>query len=79
MRDKELYEQILGIGSPWRVEGVALDLEHERVTVRVGLELGSALACSQCEGAAPIYDHRERQWRHLDTCQFQTILTACRV
>jgi transposase len=25
----------------------------------------------------PVYDHQgERQWRHLDTCQYQTILHA---
>ena len=26
--------------------------------------------------ACPIYDHREREWRHLDTCQLQTRLHA---
>ena len=27
--------------------------------------------------AVPLYDHQpERRWRHLDTCQYQTILHA---
>src|SRR5688572_21230111 len=76
MRDQELYQQILGLAAPWRVEAVDLDLEHERVTVNVALEPGSVVACPACGAAAPIYDHRERQWRHLDTCQFQTLLAA---
>lgn len=76
MRDKELYQQILGICSPWRVEAVDLDLAQQRVTVQVALESGSALSCPQCGLGAPGYDHRERQWRHLDTCQFQTIVLA---
>ena len=76
MRDKDLYQQILGLAAPWRVEDVALDLKQERVTVQVALEPGSALCCPQCGQAAPGYDHREREWRHLDTCQFQTIVAA---
>ena len=48
MRDKDLYQQILGLASPWRVEDVALDLKQERVTVSVALEPGSALSCPQC-------------------------------
>ena len=76
MRDKDLYQQILGLAPPWRVEDVILDLKQERVTVSVALEPGSALCCPQCGQTAPGYDHREREWRHLDTCQFQTIVAA---
>ncbi len=35
-----------------------------------------APVCPQCGGAALIYDHQERRWRHLDTCQFPTIVHA---
>jgi transposase len=76
MRDKELYQQILGIRSPWRVAEVDLCLKQEAVTVHVALEPGSALHCPECGAACPGYDHRPRQWRHLDTCQFKTILAA---
>ncbi len=76
MRDKDLYQQILGIASPWRVSDVELDLKGEAVTVRVELEPGAAFACPECGAACPGYDRRERRWRHLDTCQFQTILAA---
>lgn len=76
MRDKDLYQQILGIASPWRVSDVELDVKQEAVTVRVALEPGVALACPECGAVCPGYDRRERRWRHLDTCQFQTILAA---
>jgi len=33
MRDRELYEQILGIGTPWFVEEVELRLEQGEVHV----------------------------------------------
>src|SRR6185295_5919194 len=33
--------------------------------------------CSECGTVCRIYDHQaERQWRHLDTCQYRTILHA---
>jgi transposase len=76
MRDKDLYQQILGIRSPWRVAEVELDVKAEAVTVHVELEPGSELACPECGQPCPGYDRRERRWRHLDTCQFQTILAA---
>ena len=76
MRDKDLYQQILGIASPWRVTDVELDLKEEAVTVRVALEPGAQLVCPECGQPCAGYDRRERRWRHLDTCQFRTILAA---
>jgi transposase len=35
MRDVELYQQLLGVVSPWRVNRVALSVEAERVDVWV--------------------------------------------
>jgi transposase len=74
--DRELYATILGVTAPWRVEGVALKRAEEVVEVRVGAEPGTAWRCPKCGAVAPGYDHVERQWRHLDTCQFQTVLKA---
>jgi len=35
------------------------------------------LVCPDCGQLAPGYDcAEERRWRHLDTCQFRTVLTA---
>ena len=76
MRDKQLYAAILGVKEPWRVDDVILD--------RVGLEVrvllshtGRALAeCPECGEKCPGYDTRRRSWRHLDTCQFKTVIEA---
>jgi transposase len=76
MRDKDLYQQILGIRSPWRVTDVELAMKEESVTVHVALEPDSALSCPECGAECPGYDHRPRRWRHLDTCQFKTLLAA---
>ena len=76
MRDKELYTQILGIRSPWKVSEVELALEDGEVKVFVEQEAGAEQRCPKCGLACPGYDRRQRSWRHLDTCQFRTILVA---
>lgn len=75
MHDTELYARLLGIAPPWRVAAVGLDLEAGEVQVRVTAER-AALRCPTCGAARPGYDTRERRWRHLDTCQYRTILQA---
>lgn len=75
MHDKDLYARILGIQLPWRVTAVTLRLEAGEVQVEVAAE-SAALRCPTCEEAAPGYDTRSRQWRHLDTCQYRTIVRA---
>ena len=75
MNDRKLYEQILGITEPWHVEQVELKLEIGQVLIRV--EGSPAVeVCPECGERSPRYDTSERRWRHLDTCQYQTILIA---
>lgn len=87
MRDRELYQKVLGLSEPWSVSRVELKLAERRVDVWVEHRLGVKWQCPQCESAAKsggepskeltCYDHaEERVWRHLDTCQFQTHLHA---
>ncbi len=76
MRDKELYAQILGIKSPWQVSRVELALSAGEVTVHVKQAPGTRQYCPTCARVSPGYDSRPRRWRHLDTCQYKTILVA---
>jgi len=76
MRDKQLYQQILGIESPWRVVDVELTTTHEEVRVYIRRNQREELSCPQCGKACAGYDTKRREWRHLDTCQFKTILVA---
>lgn len=76
MRDRELYSRILGLHRPWRVAEVELALSQGQVLVHAELEAGAPLVCPQCAQVVPGYDKRRREWRHLDTCQYQTILVA---
>ena len=43
----------------------------------VGHPRGTRFGCPECDLALPTYDHTdEREWRHLDTCQFFTYVHA---
>lgn len=75
MGDKNLYEKILGIKRPWRVTRVSVQLPEQRVLVTLE-NPGTRLPCPRCGVPCHRYDERLRRWRHLDTCQLQTILEA---
>jgi transposase len=77
MQDHQLYQQILGLTSPWHVAGVELKLEEGEVHVHLDHDPQATWHCPECERACPLHDHAEqRVWRHLDTCQYQTLLHA---
>jgi transposase len=76
MKDTDLYAQILGIRSPWMVSEVKLALGAGEVSVFVEQEPGAELVCPKCGTVSPGYDKRQRKWRHLDTCQYKTLLIA---
>lgn len=78
MESTELYQQILGLREPWYVAAVDLDANAATVTIQLAHRTGKNLfQCPHCQQGAPVYDHSDtRTWRHLDTCQFETLLQA---
>jgi len=76
MKDKELFAKILDIHHPWIVREVALHLEEGEVIVYVHWDPLVGLTCPRCKADVPGYDTRERSWRHLNTCEYRTILVA---
>jgi transposase len=77
MKDTDLYRQILGIETPWKVASVDLDPEALRIEVLLSHKQGLRWACPECGELCGLHDHAdERSWRHLDSCQFQTFIRA---
>jgi transposase len=77
MQDTELYRHLLGLESPWEVSRVELSAEGGRIDVFVGHPRRTRFRCPACELELAVYDHaEEREWRHLDSCQFLTYLHA---
>jgi len=73
---KSFYAQSLGISAPWKVTEVAFDGDHSLVRITVECAAGVVWADPETGERAEIKGWRERTWRHLDTCHFQTIVTA---
>jgi hypothetical protein len=72
MRDKDLYQQILGLTSSWTVSEVQLDMPSQEIRVRVEHPRGTMMSCPECKKMLCFYDHGdEREFRHLDSCPFK--------
>jgi transposase len=77
MKDTALYEHRLGLKAPWSVKKVDLSLADQRVVVEVVLKKGQVWGNpTDATKRAHINGWSKRQWRHLDTCQFETIIKA---
>ena len=72
---EEHYERLIGLTGPWKVSGVQLELSGKRIVIEIGYNLSEPMECPECATRCRHYDHREmREWRHLDTMQFETVL-----
>lgn len=77
MQDRELYAKILGIERPWYVSDVQLRLKDGEVDIFLEHDADVHWPCPQCGASCTLYDHQPaRRWRHLDTCQYRTVLHA---
>lgn len=77
MQDKELYHQLLGLKSPWKINDIDIDFNEMKVEILIEWPAKTKAPCPVCSQLSPVHDHREeRKWRHLDTMQFKTILTT---
>lgn len=75
MNDTQLYQQLLGLNEDWKVNDVIIDLELLKVDVFIVKSDKTKCKCPDCGRECNVYDTREeRNWRHLDTMQFKTIL-----
>lgn len=81
MRDTELYQTLLGLMAPWEVTAVTItqasaDRPLGEVALSVRWRSEAPLVCPSCGQAGPGYDCRPRRWRHLNTMQWKTFITA---
>ena len=77
MKDTALDEQLLGLKTPWSVKKVDLSLANQRVVIEVVLKRGQVWADpTDATRRAHVNGWSERQWRHLETCQFETVIKA---
>jgi transposase len=76
MTSTSFYSQILGIATPWKIVSVEIDMEGKRVVIRAEVDRKTKWGHPETKQAASLHKWTERTWRHLDTCQFETVITA---
>ena len=72
----EMYQQIIGIEHPWRVTQMEFTHSKQMVYVHVSHDGGDEYRCPKCGDKCQKHGHRQRQWRHLDSAQYQTYLVS---
>ena len=70
----ELYQDIIGVKSPWFITNVNKDEYSAKITIKIEYNPEKILACPLCAQRTKYYDHRVRLIRYLDTCQYETYL-----
>ena len=73
---KEFYNHLLGVESPWEVVSIQRDSRNRVVTAMVEYSAAEQLVCPICLKVGKLHDHRIRTWRHLDSCNHQTLIRA---
>ena len=77
MQDKELYQAILGNTTPWHVAEVRLDVKAQTIEIEMALnDEKERWGCPTCGAAMHGHGRERRTWRHLDSCQFKTLVVA---
>jgi transposase len=75
MNFEEAMHEILSLPRPWEIMHVELISDQRLVEVHVRHQ-GDELHCPECGAPSPGYDSRNRRWRHLDLCEYQTSIVC---
>ena len=73
---EEFYNNILGIKSPWAVITIERDSKTREVLANVIFKENEPIICPECGKPGKLHDHRQRKWRHLDSCNHKTLIEA---
>src|SRR3982751_3126030 len=77
MRDTELFQAALRLGTPWSVSGTRFDAAARRLDIEITFAKGARFVCPACGAAGcPAYDTEPLTWRHLSFFQHEAYLTA---
>lgn len=72
-----LFATALGLTPPWQVLDIKFSKPKNRLDVWVGFPKRSTFTCPACDQAGmPVYDTKEKTWRHLNFFQYRTYLHA---
>jgi len=65
-----------GIKPPWEITDVQVSHLEKSVRIFIVMNASASLECPECHTPSSRYSTPRREWRHLNTCQYQTILVG---
>jgi transposase len=72
-----LLEDILDVREPWKIDRATLNVSASCLDVWIAHATDASWPCPECHTPLRCHEHgAEQVWRHLDTCQFRTLLHA---
>jgi len=74
MQSEALFEQALGVTSPWYLRETAFDSGKQTLTIRVDFGRGSRFAHPDEPGEHPVHDTQLKRYRHLNFFQHECFL-----
>jgi len=77
MDQQQLFALALGLTEPWYVTSLDFSAEDKRLEIGIDFRRGGTFACPECGTVGcKAYDTEQREWRHLNFFEHQTILRA---
>lgn len=76
MEIHQFYAQSIGVRAPWKVTNVKINAEKNQVEVRVECKRTTNWVDPESKERAHVHGWVEREWRHLDTCEYETVIQA---
>jgi len=77
MDHQTLFAAALGLTPPWQVLDIKFSEPENRLDIWVGFPEKNTFTCPSCgQSDMPIYDTKEKTWRHLNFFQYRTYLHA---
>lgn len=73
----QIFEQALGLESPWYIKGVEFSKENKRLDINIDFTRGSTFKYEN-QGQFKAYDTVQKSWRHLNFFEHECYLN-CRV
>ncbi len=77
----DIFTIALGLTEPWRVSNVEMvprekNPDKREVHITVDYREGNKFPCPECGESCPIYDSKQKVWRHLNFFQYRCYIHA---
>ena len=73
---KELFQQALGIESPWFIKSIEFEAANKRLDIHVDFKRGATFSDDSNGAPCKAYDTVNKTWRHLNFFQHECYLHA---